>query len=69
MDGGARSALEECEQGATNSSEEQADSAVNGDSYLLFFASVSARAGGTSDLPSGRTGPVDGRRRIASEKG
>jgi len=69
MDGGARSSWEEDEQGATKCSEEQADSAVNGDSYLLFFASVSARAGGTSDLPGGRTGLVDDRRRVASRKG
>src|SRR5664280_376525 len=69
MHGGARSAWEEHEQGATNSSEEQVDSAVNGGSSLLLFASTSARAGGTSDLPSGRTGPVDDRRRVASERG
>jgi hypothetical protein len=69
MDGGARSSWEEDEQGATNSSEDQADSAGNGDFSLLQFASVSARAGGTSDLPGGRTGLVDDRRRVASKKG
>jgi hypothetical protein len=69
MDGGARSSWEEDEQGATKCSEEQADSAGNGDFSLLLLASVSARAGGTSDLPGGRTGLVDDRRRIASEKG